>query len=366
MERLKTLMHPDYRLENFQHMDDIFPSVSITDSTTPTHFSKDLAPLPTEYEYNGETRQLDEFIKRTETTGLMVLKKGEIKAEQYFQGASAASNFTSWSVGKTFVATLVSVALKEGHIDSVDDKVSQYVPELRGKAYGDATVKDVLRMATGVQFNEDYHDPQADINRWWPHMYYEKNDVYSFIADSPKADEPGTRFQYLSPNSQILMWVLTRATGESLHELASTRLWEPLGMSGGSFWSTDTQGNELGFCCLNTTVENYAKLGQLYLQQGEWNGVQLLSDGWVKEATQRPEEWLKAGNGYEERGYGYHIWVPKNPQNEYFFNGVWGQHVWVNEAADTVIVKTSVDPKFSDHTAEMIEVMRAITAHYDN
>lgn len=363
-ERLQTLMHPDHRVHNFQHMDEVFPAVSIKGSSKPSHFKSNPAPLPTEYEYKGETRQLDEFLQRTVTTGLMVLKKGEVKAEQYFQGAKADATFTSWSVGKSVVSTLISVALKEGHINSLNDKVNQYVPELRGKAYGDASIKDVLRMATGVEFNEDYHDKASDINQWMADIFRNKNDAYAYIAERPKAEEPGTRFHYISPNSQILMWVLTRATGESLQDLVATRLWEPLGMSDGSFWNTDTQGNELGFCCLNTTVENYAKLGQLYLQQGEWNGKQLLSDNWVTEATKRKEDWLQAGHSYAERGYGYHIWVPENPQNEYFFNGVWGQTVWVNEDADTVIVKTSVDPNFSNHTAEMIAVMRAITAHY--
>src|SRR5699024_12528987 len=111
---------------------------------------------------------------------------------------------------------------------------NQSLPEVHDKGDSDASIKVVLRIATVVEFNEDYHDTASDIIQWMADIFRNKNDPYAYIAERPKAEEPGTRFHYISPITQILMWVLTRATGESLQDLVATRLWEPLGMSDGS------------------------------------------------------------------------------------------------------------------------------------
>lgn len=166
-------------------------------------------------------------------------------------------------------------------------------------------------------------------------------------------------------DSQVLAWVLRRATGQSVTEYAQEKLWQPLGMQDEGFWNLDhPDGNELAYCCLNITLRDYAKLGQLYLQNGQWKGQQLLPENWVAESTRRPEPWLTAGHGYPERGYGYHWWLPKDPDQEFFANGIWGQHIFVDEKSRMVIVKTSVDPDFQKNTAEMIAFMRGIVKGY--
>ncbi|KAF0809073.1 beta-lactamase [Alcanivorax sp. S71-1-4] len=358
---LNNLMHPDTRVENFRHMDRIFPSVPMPASDQPVSFPRAPGPLPATFEHDGRTVSVQEFLQRSDTTGLMVLKDGVIRAEEYFQGASETSRFTSWSIAKTVVATLVAIAHGEGHIRSLDDPAKTYVPALDGKAWGEVTVRNLLRMATGIQFEELYDKPFSDIKLLFYRVFLIGTPVHDVISDLPAEGPQGERFHYISPTTQILAWVLAGAVGEPVSQYAHRALWQPLGMQDDGFWNLDNDGTELAFCCLNISVRDYAKLGQLYLQQGQWQGRQLLPAGWVHEATRRPEPWLAAGNGYPERGYGYHIWVPKDPDQEYFANGVWGQHVWISEKHNVVIVKTSVDPDFQQHMAEAISFLRAVS-----
>lgn len=361
--KMNQLFWPSTRVENFQHMDRIFPSRPLPASTQPFVFPKQERPIPGSYVFNGETRQRTAFLKKTHTTGLMVLKDGVILHEEYRLGAGPASTLTSWSMAKSVVATLVGIAHKEGRIASLDDKASTYIPELQGKAYGEATVKDLLRMASGVKFDENYASKTSDISQLFYKVFIFGMPIDDAVKDLPAENKPGTTFHYKSVDSQVLAWVLRRATGKSVVAYASEKLWQPLGMQDNAFWNLDRpDGNELAYCCLNTTLRDYAKLGQLYLQQGKWQGRQILPEDWVKETTQRPEPWLAAGHGYAERGYGYHWWLPKNPDHEFFANGVWGQTIFVNENAGIVIVKTSVDPDFKANTAEMIAFMRSMVA----
>ncbi len=350
------------RVDNFRHMDRLFPSRPLAASTQPFAFPRagTAARLPATYRFNGQHRLGEAFLEKTHTTGLLVLRDGILVHEEYRYGTTAADTLTSWSMAKSVVATLVAIALQEGHIRSLDDKAMDYVPELRDQAYGQARLRDLLRMASGVKFDETYDNRLADIHRVFYKTFIFNQPIDQAAAGYPAEDPPGTRFHYKSMDTQILSWVVRRATGQTLTAYAQSRLWEPLGMQDTGFWNTDFHGNELGYCCLNISLRDYAKLGQLYLQQGQWNGQQLLPADWVRDATKRSEPWLAAGNGYPERGYGYHWWVPKDPDQEFFANGVWGQTIFVDEKTRTVIVKTSVDPAFKANTAEMIAFMRGV------
>lgn len=363
--KMLKLFSPEVRVYNFQHMDGIFPSRPLHRSTQPYVFAMYPQSLPSSYVFNGQQLPLDAFMEKTGTTGLMVLHKGAILHEEYRRGATAASTLTSWSVAKSVVATLVGIAHKEGKIASLDDKAAKYIPELAGKAYGDASIKDLLRMASGVKFDENYASLSSDIRQLFYKVFLAGMPIDDAVTNLPAEDTPGTKFHYKSVDSQVLAWVLRRATGQSLTQYAQEKLWQPLGMQDEGFWNLDhPDGNELAYCCLNITLRDYAKLGQLYLQKGEWQGQQLLPADWVQESTKRPEPWLTAGHGYPERGYGYHWWVPKDPDQEFFANGIWGQHIFVDEKSGIVIVKTSVDPDFQKNTAEMIAFMRGIVKGY--
>lgn len=360
------LFHPDVRVENFQYFEHVFPARAVPASTQPHVFASRAQPLPAQYNFAGDTRNVADFIARSQTTGLLVLHNGVMVHEEYHQGATATSRHTSWSLAKSFVAALVGIALQDGKIHSLDDHVVDYVPDYAGTAWADVTIRDLLRMASGIAFDERYDAHFSDIQRVFHRTFLFGMRIDDAVRDYPRAAPPGTRFDYVSINTQVLANVLRHATGKPLDAYAAEKLWQPLGMQDEALWSVDIDndsGTEIAYCCLNTTLRDYAKLGQLYLRQGRWNGVQILPPGWVAESTRRTEPWLAPGSTFPGRGYGYHWWVPAEADGEYFANGIWGQAIWVDERRNVVIVKTSVDPDFEANIGEMIAFMRGIAAN---
>lgn len=359
------LFHADVRAENFRYMERIFPARELPASTTPFIFPQRATALPATYHFNGSTLAVADFLARSQTTGLFILRNGVVIHEQYRLGATPDSRFTGWSIAKSVVATLIGIALKDGAIHSLDDTVSDYVPEYAGSAWAQVTIRDLLRMASGIDFDERYDTQFSDIQRIFQRAFLLNipldESVRAYPAN-PDEQPPGSRFHYISINTQVLANVLRHATGKRLVDYAQEKLWQPLGMQDGALWNLDgDDGTEISYCCLNTTLRDYARLGQLYLQQGQWHGVQLLPADWVRESTRRSEAWLQAGVAAPERGYGYHWWVPPAADGEYFANGIWGQTIWVDEPRQVVIVKTSIDPDFQAHTAETIALMRGLS-----
>lgn len=364
---MNALFDPDHRAANFRHMDAVFPARRIDASPTPHTFPRAERPLDVSYRFDGERRTLDGFLERITATGLLVLENGRIVHERYLNGADADSRLTSWSVAKSFVGTLVGMAAAEGRIDSLDDPITAYVPELAGTGYDGVPIRDVLRMASGVDFEEVYDDRLSDINRFFLKVF-----LFGWRADEATADygrvrPPGEVFHYISLNTQAL-GMLLRAVhdGRPLPGILEEKLWHPLG-AGAAFWNVDRDaagGTALAFCCLNARLQDYARLGQLYLQEGRWRGERLLPADWVRAATEPDAPFLEPGASpypYGPRGYGYHWWVPAGYEpGEYFASGVWGQYIYVSEPDDLVIVRTAVDPRYHRNTAESIAVFRAI------
>lgn len=323
------------------------------------------------YAFKGEQRKLTDFLAKTSTTSFLVLRKGKLASEQYFNGAQADSRFTSWSMAKSFVVTLIGMAILDGKISSIDDRVDKYIPELIGQAYGESSIKSVMQMASGVRFTEVYTDKFSDINKLFYKVFIFGQGVNESVATYPREVPPGSRFSYASADSQVLSWLVTKVYGKTLAAILQERIWQALGMELSAYWSVDRiDGNELGYCCLNATARDFAKLGQLYLQDGQWQGQRLLPAGWVKQVTRPGFALQEPGapnptqpNGRNGiRGYAMQFWVPQNYDGEYFANGVWGQSIWVSEKDETVIVRTAVDEKYRDHLEELFAVMRAITA----
>ncbi len=359
------LFSPEERVENHRNMKRIFPWRDIAASPAPVTFPKAEKPLLAEFQYDGATKKLDEFLQRTQTTSLLVIKNGTIVNEKYFQGSDEKSQFTSWSVAKSFLSTLAALAMKDGLIKSLDDTAEQYVPELKGKAYGTVSIRQLLQMSSGIKFDETYTNKLSDINMLFYRVFLAGASINEIMTGYERDVPAGSRFQYVSSDSQVLSWVLTKASGMSLTKYMQTRLWAPLGMESSAYWSIEREGGaEVAYCCLNAAARDFAKLGQLYLDQGKWKGQQFLPEGWVKEATRPSQDYLKPeASALKLRGYQYQWWVPAGYDGEYFANGVWGQMIWVSEKTNTVIVKTSVDQAYRSHLAETFAVMRALSAN---
>ena len=294
-------------------------------------------------------------------TGLMVLANGEVVLERYFNGETAEDRHTAWSVAKSVVATLVGHALMEGTIESLDDPVSRYAPDYAGTAYGDISLRHLLMMASGIDFDEDYEVEGSDIRRLFFGTFFWNRDVDSIIAPYGAGRPAGEAFDYISPNTAVLAAVLRGAHGEPLARIAERDLFAPLGMSGGT-WLTDAQGGkEIGYCCLQITLQDFARLGHLYVDGGMANGTRIVPEEWIDFVSTPPTPSHEPGPpGSAKQGYGNHFWVPPGADGEFMMQGYNGQIVWIDTRRDVVVAMTGADQTWPAAFTEFAAMARAL------
>ncbi|HZZ90337.1 MAG TPA: serine hydrolase [Caulobacteraceae bacterium] len=331
------------QIENFREMSTIYPVRVVRRSSNPLPFRSGPAiQLPSRFAFDGREMDSAEFLADMETTGLLVLKDDRLVFEQYWLGNDATTQAASWSVGKSFVSALVGIAIDEGAIGSIEDDIASYAPDLEGSAYDGVRLKDVLQMSSGAKWNEDYSDPESDINRWL-RMLAEGGSLDAFAAGSVREREPGTVCRYNTTDTHVLGMVVRGATARSLAEYLREKLWEPLGAEADAFWVVDSTGAELAGGGLNAVLRDYARLGMLYLNGGAWNGRRIVPQDWVKASVTPDAPHLMPGSG---AGYGLQWWIP-DASGAFTAIGVYNQFVWVDPASRTVIAKTSAFRRYA-------------------
>lgn len=355
-----TLFHPDKVAGNFAHMARVFPSRVIAKSEAPYKFVESPHTIAARYEFAGEVRSLDEFLTRSKTTGFLVIQDDAIVHEAYFAGYDSQSTATSFSVAKSFVATLVGIALDEGLIDDVEDPITKYVPELVGSGFEGVPIAHILQMSSGIDFSEVYDDESTDAFKVYDRMFINMQPIDNIAASYGSRGESGQEFYYASINTQALAMLVRAVSGQELTSYLEEKLWQPLGMANDAFWLLDMHGTEVGFWGLNATLRDFAKLGLLYLHDGQFNGRQIVSAEWVAHAITPDKDFLRPGEIDKDWGYQYQWWIPRESVGDFAAIGIWGQMIYVNPAANVVIVKTSADKNFKAHEYEAIEAFRTI------
>jgi CubicO group peptidase (beta-lactamase class C family) len=326
--------------------------------------------LPTAF--RAQDREIDtaRFLAEVETTGLLVMKDDRVVFEDYWLGNDATTQTVSWSVVKSFVSALVGIALHEGVLQSVEDPVTRYVPELAGSGYDGVRLKDVLQMSSGVRWNEDYSDPASDINVFG-RVFRKGESLDAFAARCVRGREPGTYNLYNSTDTHVLGMVLRRASGRSLSDYLKEKLWDPIGAEADAFWIVDDHGAEMAGGGLNAVLRDYARLGALYLNGGVWNGTRIVPEAWVKASVTPDAPHLMPGarpTALLPSGYGYQWWVPDD-SGVFIAIGIYNQFVYVDPAARVVIAKSSAFRDYATSTApeayksvEHAALFRAIAA----
>jgi len=314
------------------------------------------ASLPTSYAFDGETRNLHSLLGATHTAALFVLKRGQVRFEQYWLTGGRDVQWISMSVAKSFVSALVGIALSEGLIDSLQDPIDRYAPRLVGSAYAGVRIKDVLQMSSGARFNEDYSDPDSEIFRLSAAMA-PGGSLDDFVASLEREVAPGTRCMYSSADTQALAMLIVGATGRSLTDYMQEKLYTPLGMESPGFWMTDSQGREMSYAGLLMTARDFAKLGELYRNGGNWGGRQLVPADYVADSVRADAPHVQPGGPIVSDhafgpGYGYQWWLPAGDLGEFSAIGVYNQYVYVDPARETVIVKLSANPAYGTSTRE--------------
>ncbi len=308
----------------------------------------------------GQPFDLSAFMASEKTAGILVLQDGKVRLESYGLGYGPNGRWTSFSVAKSVTSTLVGAAVKDGDIKSLDDKVTRYIPGLRGSAYDQVSVRQLLTMTSGVKWNEDYTDPNSDVALLFSTPADPDLDsTVSYMRKLPREAAPGTKWVYKTGETNLIGVLVTSATGKSLSAYLSEKIWKPYGMEQDAIWMIDERGQEAGGCCLSMTLRDYGRVGEFLRTGGIGSAGAVLPRDWIAEATrqQAPTD--------DRFGYGYQWWT--EPGGVFNGLGIFGQRLHVDPARKLVVVVSSAWPEATNpaRSARQDALIAAIAAQLD-
>ncbi|MBM4229372.1 MAG: serine hydrolase [Gammaproteobacteria bacterium] len=278
---------------------------------------------------------IDDYMARQNTAGLVIVQDGKIRLERYGLGFNAQGRWTSFSVAKSFTSTLVGAAIQDGYISSLEDKVSRYISYLHGSAYDAVTVRQLLTMSSGVRWNEDYEDPNADVAKF---NYVEPETgvdaTVSYMRKLPRVHPPGEVWHYNTGETNLIGVLVSSATKKPLSEYLQERIWHPAGMEATATWLQGKTGHEIAGCCLQALTRDYARFGLFVIANGNVNGQQIVPPNWFGQATQKQKDIGQAG-----RGYGFQWWTYDD--GSFAARGIFGQGIFIDPQRRLVIASNS-------------------------
>jgi len=346
---------PGVQLDWVRRMDPVFSLRETNDSFT------------TDYKFHGKEYTLDEYFERSSVLGLLVLHEDQIALEKYFYDAGPKSHFISNSMAKSIVSVLIGIAIEKGEIKSVDDPVTRYLPYLSESGFKEVTVKHLLQMASGIRWNEDYLDPNSDFNHYVLALWQGTPPLKEFATACKSLEQPGTRFEYQSIDTQVLGQLLEAATGMPLNKYCERELWNKLGAESDAFFYRSKQQSEIpALACFCATLRDYGRFGLMMMNGGKLGGHEIVSRDWVhmstttEGASQFPQPAGPEDEYSESLGYAYQWWLLDG--GVYMAMGIHGQTIYIDPARHIVIVQTSAwpEPDPDEGWDEMITVMTTI------
>lgn len=279
--------------------------------------------------------EASQYMENLSTTSFLVFRGDSLLFEKYWGEHNKETVSNSFSAAKTFVALLVGIAIDEGKIKSLDEPVGTYIPEYKEGEKGKITVRHLLMMASGLDWQESGSNPLSENAE----SYYGW-DLYGLVTRQKAIEAPGKRFNYQSGNSQLLGFIIEKATGIKLSKYAYQKIWSKIGTEHDAYWSLDKEnGDEKAFCCLYGTSRDFGRLGKLILQEGNWNGQQVVPRWFMKEMVKNPD--MTTEEGVPNLRYGLHIWTYLGASTPvYYCRGILGQYIISIPEKDLVIVRT--------------------------
>lgn len=306
-----------------------------------------------QYTYQGSTKTLDTYLNEAKVRALLVVKDGKIVYEFNKFPYTKNTQHQSWSMAKQVLSTLIGIAIDEGSIRSVDDRMDAYAPELAVNGFAGVTFKQALQMSSGVKYNEEgdryklFMDVITDYYTAGLSGYALKEKTLDTALT--EAYTPGSKYEYASINSQALSLALEKAVGMSYQRYLEIKLWKPLRTTDKARLLVDRGGHAFTFCCLYATTRSFATYGMLYAQNGRLHGRQIVSSDWIAKSTTfagDQSNWHavpRAGNVSGLYGFGYHWWPLEGDRGDFSALGVFGQAIHVLPKQGTVIVRVSGD-----------------------
>ncbi len=274
---------------------------------------------------------LGAYMKGQRTAGLVIVQDGKLRLEKYGLDFDGNGKWTSFSVAKSLTSTMVGAAIKDGFIKSLDDKVTQYIPEMKGSAYDDVSVEQLLTMTSGVKWNEDYEDPKSDVARFNEHKAEPGVDVtVSYMRKLPREAASGEKWVYKTGETNLIGVLVSKATGKTLARYVSEKVWAPFGMEQDGSWLLGETGHEISGCCVQASTRDMARFGQFILGGGMAGGKAVLPEGWIAKATTK-----QADIGDPGKGYGFQWWTYDD--GSYAAQGIFGQGIFIDPKRKLVI-----------------------------
>ncbi|MBD0788345.1 serine hydrolase [Vibrio sp. Y2-5] len=325
-------------------METLFTTRLVARSGVVSELPKSQSPMVVSYQFKGETYTTEDFLDRTYTNALLVMKNGVIVYENYLNNMTPDTCHMGWSMTKSIVSTLIGMAYEEGRIHSLDDPIVNYIPELKNGAYNDVSIRHILSMTSGVAYEEryDFDNPGLAATNHIKAIIKNVSRFADAAVDIKKKYEPGKVSEYKTIDTAVLGWLLEKVLdGSNVSSYMAQKLWEPLGAEQNGFFimdGTPEVGREFTGAGFNAILRDWARFGQMILNKGEFNGHKFISSDYLEKATQSflPEH-------PETGGYGYQWWTFSGT-NSFAAVGILGQFVFIDPDTNTVIVKLSYCP----------------------
>ncbi len=346
------------QLERYPAIEKVYAVGTIKKGDKVRDLPKAATQIDPKVPFNKKSSSIDAFMKDNRITGLIAIKDGQVVLEKYALGRKPEDRWTSFSVAKSVTSTLIGAAVKDGYIDSIYDPITKYIPELRGSAYDDVSLRRVMTMTSGVKWNEDYADPKSDVARASGAAYKPggMNPLVEYMSKLKREAPPGTKWVYKTGETDLAGIALGRAlAGKSLSQYASEKLWAPFGMEQDAIWMLDKAGQERGGCCMSMTLRDYGRIGLFMLGGGVIDGKEIMPAGWIDEATTN-----QLPKSAKDDSYGF-FWWPMDAPN-YRAIGIFGQGIAVYPEDNLVIAVNSAMVKATDRTQsrKMAALMQAV------
>lgn len=338
------LLSPTWQAYAYRNVERMFATRRITrgDHVLALARGAEIAPR---YESGGALRGVEDYVERANVAGLLVLRGGTILLERYALGLEEDLRWSSMSMIKSLTSTLVGAALQDGAIASLDDAVSGYLPDLRGSAYDAVSIRHLITMSSGVDWDEDYTDRQSHVNRYSKSLGDKvPGGVLALMRSLRRQHEPGSHFNYNTGDTYVLGALLSSATGQTLAEYMSRKVWARFGMEFDAFYTLESEGGqEIGGSRAGMALRDFGRFGVFLLEGGRIGGERVLPEGWLDAAGSRAFAVEPETNSYGADGYGYSWWI--DPDGAMVAVGFAGQTLYVNRQANVVIVTLSCQPQ---------------------
>jgi len=342
---------------NFADINDYkkFPSLPVGNVSSKFSFREKspeiVIQVPQSFNENSENLSFDDYLEGHKTVAFMIIRNDSILYEKYYSGYDDSAIIPSFSLSKSFISAMVGIAIHEGLIKNTQQPITDFIPELKQNdpRFENITLEHLLNMRSGIRFNEGYSNPFADMAKY----YYGKN-LNKYLSQLKIETPPDGKYDYLSVNTLLLGIALERATGKKLNQYLEEKIWKPLEMEFDASWSVDSRkDNQIkAFCCINARTRDFAKFGRLYLNNGKYNGQQIIPEEWIKKTM------TITNDSRDSQNYAYNYSWRIKDDGAIFAKGVLGQYIYVFSEKNIIMVrlgKKSDDIKWAEFMEQVCE-----------